>query len=127
MTPSRFLKTLLRTAAVALAIVMQLSGQAIAGTPDRELPDYDGRGGPPSPPGKALLWVPRVVLFPLYLTSEYVIRRPLGWLISGAERAQVPAALYDFFAFGPGRALFRTGYEASGTGVERLLIELTAR
>jgi hypothetical protein len=87
----------------ALAIVVHLSGRGIAASqPEpRELPDYDGRGGPPKPAGKALLWVPRVVLSPLYLTSEYLVRRPLGWLITSAERAQVPAALYDFFAFGP--------------------------
>jgi hypothetical protein len=67
----------------------------------RKLPDYDGRGGPSSPPGRALLWVPRVVLFPFYLTSEYVIRRPLGFLISSAERAKIPALLLDIFLFGP--------------------------
>jgi hypothetical protein len=42
-----------------------------------------------------------VLLFPLYLTSEYVIRRPLGAAIVAAERADVPNKLYDFFAFGP--------------------------
>jgi hypothetical protein len=67
----------------------------------RPLPDYDGKGGKPTTPGDVLLWVPRVALSPLYFTSEFVIRRPLGWLISSAERAKVPAALYDFFAFGP--------------------------
>lgn len=67
----------------------------------REVPDYDGRGGRPTRPGDVLLWGPRVVLFPLYVVSEFVVRRPLGWLISSAERAQVPAALYNFFTFGP--------------------------
>jgi hypothetical protein len=47
------------------------------------------------------LWVPRVVLSPAYLVSEYVIRRPIGWAIAGAERAGWPGALYDFFTFGP--------------------------
>jgi hypothetical protein len=42
-----------------------------------------------------------VLLFPAYLVSEYVLRRPLGYAITAAERADVPAALYDFFAFGP--------------------------
>ena len=71
--------------------------------PRRSLPDYDGRGGrgQPTTPGQALLWVPRVLLFPAYLVSEYVIRRPLGYVITAAERAEVPAALYDIFAFGP--------------------------
>ncbi len=71
--------------------------------PKRELPDYDGRsgGGQPTRPGDVALWVPRVALFPLYLTSEYVVRRPLGFVITAAEKAQVPAAIYDFLAFGP--------------------------
>ena len=65
----------------------------------RPLPDYDGRGEPPTTPGDVLIWVPRVIVFPIYLVTEYVIRRPLGWLISSAERANVPAFLYDFFTF----------------------------
>ena len=67
----------------------------------RPLPDYDGRGAPPTTAGDVLLWVPRVLLAPPYLVSEYVIRRPLGAAIAGAERAGWPGALYDFFTFGP--------------------------
>jgi hypothetical protein len=33
--------------------------------------------------------------------SEYVVRRPLGWLITTAERKQWPSAIRDFFLFGP--------------------------
>lgn len=47
-----------------------------------------------------LLWVPRVLLFPPYLVAEYLIRQPLGFLISTAEREEVPRWLYDFFTFG---------------------------
>jgi hypothetical protein len=67
----------------------------------RAVPDYDGRGGKPQTPGEKALWVPRVLLSPLYFVSEFVIRRPLGAAITAAEKAEVPAALYDFFAFGP--------------------------
>jgi hypothetical protein len=67
----------------------------------RKLPDYDGRGKEPVTAGDVLLWVPRILLAPPYLVSEYVIRRPLGAAIAGAERAGWPGALYDFFAFGP--------------------------
>jgi hypothetical protein len=48
-----------------------------------------------------LLWVPRVLLSPLYFVSEYVIRRPLGWLITTAEQKQWPSAIANFFTFGP--------------------------
>lgn len=67
----------------------------------REEPDYDGRGDPPTTTGDVLLWVPRVLLFPPYLVSEYILRRPLGFVIAGAERAGIPVFIYDFFAFGP--------------------------
>jgi hypothetical protein len=65
----------------------------------RPLPDY----GRPSPqtPGRTLLWIPRIVLFPAYVVTEYVIRRPLGFALTAAEKAQLPAVLYNFFAFGP--------------------------
>src|SRR5438067_2335484 len=60
------------------------------GTPSapRDMPDYDARGDEPTTAGQVLLWVPRVALSPLYLTSEYVIRRPLGALITTAEQKQ---------------------------------------
>lgn len=72
-----------------------------ADSPKRALPDYDGRGEPPTTTGDVLLWIPRVLLSPLYFVSEYLIRRPLGWFITTAERKQWPAAIRDFFTFGP--------------------------
>src|SRR5262245_6972398 len=98
--------------ATLFGVMLTCEAGAAERPPKRELPDYDGRGGPPTTPGDGLLWVPRVVLFPLYLTSEYIIRRPLGWLISTAERNQIPALLYDFFAFGPNHkaGFFPTAY-----------------
>lgn len=70
-------------------------------SPKRELPDFDGRGEPPTTAGDVLLWVPRVVFAPFYFVSEFVIRRPLAWLITTAERKQWPTAIRDFFLFGP--------------------------
>ncbi len=67
----------------------------------RAVPDYDGRGGEPLSPGQKALWIPRVVLSPLYFVSEFMIRRPLGFTIRAAEKANLPKELYDFFAFGP--------------------------
>ena len=78
------------------------SGHARAAPPEkRALPDYDGRGKAPATPGEKALWVPRLLLSPLYFVSEYVVKRPLGYAITAAEKAQLPKALYDFFAFGP--------------------------
>ena len=74
---------------------------ARADDPKRPVPDYDGRGPSPTTAGEVALWVPRLILSPFYLVSEYIIREPVGALISAAERADVPRILYDFFAFGP--------------------------
>jgi hypothetical protein len=65
----------------------------------RPLPDYEGREHHTSV-GQALLWVPRVVLFPAYLVSEYVLRRPIGWLVSTAEQEHWPTLIINFFTFG---------------------------
>jgi hypothetical protein len=76
---------------------------ARADLPKRNVPDYDGREDTTSA-SDALLWVPRLVLSPLYLVSEYVVRQPLGLLVTSAERANLPEALYDFFIFGPNKS-----------------------
>lgn len=67
----------------------------------REVPDYDGRGDEPVDAGDVFIWVPRVVFAPVYLVSEYVIRWPLGKLVTTAEEHKLPAILVDFFTFGP--------------------------
>lgn len=64
----------------------------------RQKPNYDGRGGAPKTPARKALWVPRVLLFPAYVVSEYVVRRPLGALITHAEKSGWPAAVSDFLA-----------------------------
>jgi hypothetical protein len=77
-----------------------VAAPALPPSPKRALPDY---GGEPShaSAGDAALWVPRVIFYPVYLVSEYVIRRPLGAAESAAERANLPGKIYDFFTFGP--------------------------
>src|SRR5215510_5325989 len=83
-----------------LTLQLMAAGTAHADPPKRALPDYDGRPETTTT-GDALLVIPRVILSPLYLVSEYVLRRPLGFLVSAAERANLPEVLYDFFLFGP--------------------------
>lgn len=87
--------------ALAWACALSCAGTAHAAPPKREVPDYDGRGGEPTTPGDVALWVPRIALAPMYAVSEFVVRRPLGVLITAAEQGNVPKVLYDFFAFGP--------------------------
>lgn len=79
----------------------QATDPPIASDGERDVPDYDGRGEEPTTAGDVLIWIPRVVLSPLYLVSEFVIRRPLGWVVSTAEEEEVPQKLVDLFTFGP--------------------------
>lgn len=91
-----------RAVSLALALGTLAAAPASLGEPEkRPVPDYDGRGGPHQPPAHKALWVPRILLSPAYFVSEFVVRRPLGAAITAAEKAELPAALYDFFAFGP--------------------------
>jgi hypothetical protein len=99
---------------IVAALVAAFSGVAGA-DPKREVPDYDGRGNPDADAGSWALWIPRIALSPLYVVNEYALRRPLGALVSHAERERwadtaariftfggsernliVPTALYDF-------------------------------
>ena len=67
----------------------------------RTPPNFDGRGGAPQSPSRKALWLPRVLLAPAYFVAEYVIRRPLGFAVSSAERAKLPEVLYNFLMVGP--------------------------
>lgn len=70
--------------------------------PKREVPDYDGRGNPDADGGSWVLWIPRVLLSPLYLANEYVVRRPLGAFIARAERDRWSDSVAQVFTFGAG-------------------------
>ncbi|HEX3854589.1 MAG TPA: BamA/TamA family outer membrane protein [Polyangiaceae bacterium] len=87
-------------AAVCATLVLASATGSAAET-KRKLPDYDNRGKAPTTFGDVAIWVPRVILSPVYLVTEYGIRWPLGHLIAAAERADLPDILYNFFFFGP--------------------------
>ena len=74
---------------------------ADGGAPLRERAEFRGQADPPPNTGDVLIWVPRVVLFPAYLATEYVVRAPLGALSTTAEKNDWPAWLFNFFAFAP--------------------------
>ncbi|MCB9737383.1 MAG: BamA/TamA family outer membrane protein [Deltaproteobacteria bacterium] len=95
-------------AVASLAVAIGLAAACLGAPPasaapdpvKRAVPDYDGRPDAPPTAGDVLLWVPRVVLSPAYFVSEYLLRRPLGFLITEAERADLPHFLITFFTFG---------------------------
>ncbi len=68
----------------------------------RDVPDLDGRKPARGPAAEATLWVPRVVLFPAYLVSEYVIRKPVGALVTWIEREAVIPKVAHVLSFGTG-------------------------
>ena len=84
--------------ALATCLLLQAARAQAEPRPKRTAPDYDGRGGPPQTPAQKALWVPRVLLFPAYVVSEYVVRRPVAAGITYAEKSGWPAAISDFLA-----------------------------
>jgi len=89
---------MLRRSLIVISLLM--AAPALAEQPKRSVPSYSGLKETSST-RDALLWIPRVALSPLYLVSEFGVRRPLGYLISEAERAHLPQFLYGLFFFGP--------------------------
>jgi hypothetical protein len=89
-----------RSVALAVAIAATTSS-GVAADPKRDVPDYDGRGNQDVDADSWALWIPRVALSPLYAVNEYVLRRPLGALVTVAERHHWASAVSDFFTFGP--------------------------
>ncbi|HVY46767.1 MAG TPA: hypothetical protein VHB21_12860 [Minicystis sp.] len=89
-------------AAIASAAPAPDAAAPVATSPPRPLPDYDGRDNYFAQPDDGVLtWTGRVLFSPLYFTSEYLIRKPLGAATIAAERAELPDKLYNFFVFGP--------------------------
>lgn len=102
---------LARTLLLAMAVTLLAPTLARADDEEtalvrRPVPDLDGRPAQNDDEVlEALLWVPRILTAPLYLLTEYVIRRPLGALITELERAGVVQALFatgnNYFAVIP--------------------------
>ncbi len=75
----------------------------------REKPNYDGRPSETAGAGEVLIWIPRVVLFPVHLTLNWLVRKPIVWLITRAEANYVFARVEKTLTFFDGKAtLFPT-------------------
>ncbi len=68
-------------------------------SPKRALPEYHQPAKATA--GDALLWVPRVALFPVYFVTEYAVRQPLGALMRAAEKGNWIQEIGDLLSFGP--------------------------
>jgi hypothetical protein len=99
--PLRSLRSGLSGLSIAVLAVLAIAGASHA-DPKRDVPDYDGRGNPDAEAGSWVLWIPRIVLSPLYVASEYVLRRPLAAVAVHAERERWSDSVAHLFTFGEG-------------------------
>lgn len=89
------------TFAVALIGAITFGTAPLARADDkRPTPDFDGRGNPDADADSWALWIPRALLAPAYLVHEYAIRRPLGALVTHAERSRWISEIHDLITFG---------------------------
>lgn len=84
-------------AAVAAALVLVVSD---ASADDKRAPQDYGAPDEPTTAGDVLVWPPRVVLFPLWLLTEFVFRRPIGWVVQSAEKGRWIQNAQDLLTFG---------------------------
>jgi hypothetical protein len=87
---------------VVVGVIATFGTPPAEADPKRELPDYDGRGNQDADAGSWALWIPRVVLSPLYVANEYALRRPLGAIVRHAERERWANSVVQLFTFGEG-------------------------
>jgi len=69
---------------------------------ERPLPSYDGRDEESTSAGEALIWVPRVLLYPVHLVLEYLIRWPIVQGVTAAEEHHLFTRVERFFTFSDG-------------------------
>jgi hypothetical protein len=103
--PVEAIRTSARLLSGTLAGIVASLGAVSQADPKRDLPDYDGRGNQDARRESGAswaLWVPRVVLSPLYAANEYLLRRPLGALVRRAERDRWADTFVQLFTFGEG-------------------------
>lgn len=88
------------TSAAALALATTFAADASADQEKRPDQDY-GHPKEGTDAGDVVAWPVRVVLFPLYLVNEYILRRPAEALVKFVEKNDVVDAITNFFTFGP--------------------------
>jgi hypothetical protein len=76
-------KRLASAVAVCALFLLALAPLRSAHAADPKKPrlDYDARKDPPPSAEDVGLWVPRVVLFPVWLVHEYGVRKPIGAIV----------------------------------------------
>lgn len=82
----------------------ELATQGPPGTESAATASIDGR--PPAPPTarEGLAWIPRLVLMPAHLATEYVLRRPIVAFVRWGDEHFLWKRIYDTFTWDGGRA-----------------------
>lgn len=93
----RLVCTLLNVSQTALlAAILLASSSAIAGE-KRPVPHYDGRA---ESGGDGALWIPRVLLAPLWLVYEFLVRFPIGAAVTAVEESATTQRAVHVLTFG---------------------------
>lgn len=71
----------------------------------RPLPNYDGREAPAASAGEILIWVPRIVLYPVHLVMNYVVRVPIVWAVTRLEEYYVFKRVERLLSFRDGKSI----------------------
>jgi hypothetical protein len=101
-------------------------------TTRREVPDYRQLEPEPTTAGDVLIWVPRVILLPAYLVTEYMLRVPVGATAGRLrDRSAIAAQLswrWPVFAYLDGVAAvgFSNVFDAQLTNFRWDLLRLSA-
>lgn len=74
---------------LALTVPREARADDPPADPPRAVPDYRGRPAAPPSVGESLLWIPRVLLFPVYALTEYGVRIPLAYTTTAVERSRI--------------------------------------
>jgi hypothetical protein len=69
----------------------------------RPVPNYDGRPPEPLSAGEGLIWVPRVIFYPVHLVLEYGLRWPIVQGITFAEKHYLFERVKRVFTFDEGK------------------------
>lgn len=77
---------------------------AAAGEP-RPPVNYDGREARAATAGEILIWVPRIVLYPVHLVMNYLVRVPIVWTVTRLEEYYVFKRIERFLSFRDGKSI----------------------
>lgn len=71
----------------------------------RPTPNYDRREDAPATAGEVLVWIPRVLLFPAYAVTNYLLRWPIVGALTWAEKVYLFTRIERLLSFRDGQSV----------------------